>query len=228
MGHRVVLTGATGMVGKGVLLECIDSDAIEQILLVSRSPAGISHPKVKEVLVKDFFDLSGIEEDLKNHDACFFCLGITSIGQSEEAYSRITYDLTMNFAQTFLEQNKESVFCYVSGVGTDSSEKGRSMWARVKGRTENSLLSMPFKAAYMFRPGYIQPLRGITSKTQWYAAVYALFKPIYIILKQFPGAATNTTHMGLAMIRVLDGQYKKCIFENKDINVLANSLITDK
>jgi nucleoside-diphosphate-sugar epimerase len=223
MGYNIVLTGATGMVGKGVLLECIDSDMIETVLLVNRSMVGIQHPKVKEVLINNFFDLSEIETELENHDACFFCLGITSIGQSEEAYSSITYDLTLHFAKTFLKQNKESIFCYVSGTGTDSSEKGRSMWARVKGRTENALLNMPFKAAYMFRPGYIQPLRGITSKTQWYAAVYALFKPVYLILKQFPGAATNTTNMGLAMINILDGKHKKHILENKDINELSKS-----
>jgi nucleoside-diphosphate-sugar epimerase len=221
MGYKVIITGTTGMVGKGVLLECIDADNIEQILLVNRKSANIFHPKVKEVLVNDFFDLSGIKEELKNHNACFFCLGITSIGQSEEDYTKITYDLTLNFANSFIEFNKQSVFCYVSGTGTDSSEKGRSMWARVKGRTENSLLKMPFKAAYMFRPGYIQPLRGIKSKTQWYTAIYAVFKPIYTALKHFPSTATNTTNMGLAMINTADGKYKKTILENIDINELA-------
>jgi nucleoside-diphosphate-sugar epimerase len=221
MGYKVIITGTTGMVGKGVLLECIDADNIEQILLVNRKSANIFHPKVKEVLVNDFFDLSGIKEELKNHNACFFCLGITSIGQSEEDYTKITYDLTLNFANSFIEFNKQSVFCYVSGTGTDSSEKGRSMWARVKGRTENSLLKMPFKAAYMFRPGYIQPLRGIKSKTQWYTAIYAVFKPIYTALKHFPSTATNTTNMGLAMINTADGKYKKTILDNIDINELA-------
>lgn len=222
MGHKVIITGTTGMVGKGVLLECIDADQIEQILVVNRSPLGIQHPKVIEVLVDDFFDLSKIKESFKNHDACFFCLGITSLGQSAEEYAKITYDLTLKFAQTFIEQNPNSVFCYVSGTGTDSSEKGRTMWARVKGKTENALLQMPFKSAYMFRPGYIQPLRGIKSKTQWYAALYAVFKPIYHILKHFPNTATNTTNMGKAMINILDQQYHKIILENKDINELAN------
>ncbi len=221
MASKVIITGTTGMVGKGVLLECIDHHSVEQILLVNRSSAGIEHPKVKEVLVKDFFDLSTIKKDLKGYDACFFCLGITSIGQSEESYAKITYDLTLNFAKAFIDENKDSVFCYVSGTGTDSSEKSSTMWARVKGKTENDLLSMGFKGAYMFRPGYIQPLRGIKSKTQWYQALYNVFWPIYLILKHFPSTATNTTNMGLAMINTADGKYKKTLLENKEINELA-------
>ena len=221
MGYKVLITGTTGMVGKGVLLECLDHRSIEHVLVVNRRPLGLKHAKLREVLVKDFFDLSHILEKLKGIDACFFCLGVTSLGQSETAYTRITYELTLYFAQAFLDQNPESVFCYVSGTGTDSSEKGRSMWARVKGKTENELLAMPFKKAYMFRPGYIQPLRGIKSKTSWYAALYMVFKPIYLILKHFPSTATNTTNMGLAMINSLKGHYSKTILENKDINELA-------
>ncbi len=221
MGYNVVITGTTGMVGKGVLLECMDHPSINNIMIVNRNPLNITHPKVREVLVKDFFDLSGISDELKGFDACFFCLGITSVGQSEEDYSRITYDLTLNFAEAFIDQNDKSIFCYVSGTGTDSSEKGRTMWARVKGKTENRLLEMPFKKAYMFRPGYIQPLRGIKSKTQWYAALYLVFKPIYLILKHFPSTATNTTNMGLAMINSLKGTYPKTILENKNINELS-------
>lgn len=221
MGYKVVITGTTGMVGKGVLLECIDHPSIDRILIVNRNTLGMDHPKVKEVLVKDFFDLSDISAELKGYDACFFCLGITSLGQSEASYSKTTYDLTLNFAKTFIDQNEKKTFCYVSGTGTDSSEKGRTMWARIKGKTENSLLEMPFKKAYMFRPGYIQPLRDIKSKTQWYAALYLVFKPIYLILKHFPSTATNTTNMGLAMINSLDGKYSKSILENKDINELS-------
>jgi len=221
MAYKVIITGTTGMVGQGVLLECIDHQSIEQILLVNRSSAGIEHPKVKEVLVNDFFDLSAIKEDLRGYDACFFCLGITSIGQSEENYSKITYDLTLNFANAFIEKNKESIFCYVSGTGTDSSEKGRTMWARVKGKTENDLLALGFKGAYMFRPGYIQPLRGIKSKTNWYQALYNVFWPIYMVLKHFPSTATNTTNMGLAMINTLDRKCSETILENKEINQLS-------
>lgn len=221
MGYKVVITGTTGMVGKGVLLECMDHPLIDSILIVNRHSLGIEHPKVKEVLVQDFFDLSEISDDLKGFDACFFCLGITSIGQSEPSYAKITYDLTIHFATSFIDQNPQSIFCYVSGTGTDSTEKGRTMWARIKGRTENKLLAMPFKKAYMFRPGYIQPLKGIKSKTQWYAALYMMFKPIYHLLKHFPSTATNTSNMGLAMINTLDGKYSKSILENKDINELS-------
>ena len=221
MGYKIILTGATGMVGKGVLLECMDAPEIEQVLLVSRRTAGINHPKVREILVQDFFDLSAIEEDFKGYDACFFCLGITSIGETEASYRRITYDLSLNFARSFIKYNEKSIFCYVSGTGTDSSEKGKIMWARIKGKTENELLKMPFKKAYMFRPGYIQPLKGIKSKTKWVQAMYTLFWPVYSILKHFPGTATNTTNMGLAMINSLTADYPKQVLGNKEINKLA-------
>ena len=221
MGYKVVITGTTGMVGKGVLLECMDHPSIENILILNRSSLGISHPKVRELLIDDFFDLSTISGELTGFDACFFCLGITSLGQSEASYTKTTYDLTLNFADAFIDQNEKSIFCYVSGTGTDTSEKGRVMWARVKGKTENALLRMPFKAAYMFRPGYIQPMKGIKSKTKWVQRMYNLFRPVYSILKHFPGAATNTSHMGLAMINTLDGAYRKQVLGNKEINELA-------
>ena len=183
---KVVITGTSGMVGKGVLLECLDSEFVKQILIINRRSIGIDHPKLKEVLIDDFFHLEEIKSDLTGYDACFFCLGTSAIGKSEEEYTKITYDLTINFAQTFLEQNAQSSFIYVSGTGTDSTEQGRAMWARVKGKTENKLLTMSFKSAFMFRPGYIQPLRGVKSRTNWATIFYAVFSPVYLVLKHFP------------------------------------------
>lgn len=219
---KVIITGTSGMVGKGVLLECLDSEFIEHILIINRRSIGLDHPKLKELLVSDFFNLDDIKPEFGGFDACFFCLGTSSIGKSEKEYAKITYDLTINFAETFLRQNKDSNFCYVSGAGTDSTEKGRFMWARVKGRTENKLLSMSFKSAFMFRPGYIQPLRGIKSSTNWYSIIfYAVFSPVYLVLKHFPSTATNTVNMGKAMIRVMLGAPDINILENKQINLLA-------
>ena len=223
MGIRVVITGSSGMVGKGVLLECLDSAKVEAVLVVNRSSIHLEHPKLKEILVEDFFDLEGIKNDLSGYDTCFFCLGTSSAGKSEASYTKITYDLTMYFAQAFLEQNKESVFCYVSGTGTDSSEKGRMMWARVKGKTENALFKLSFRAAYMFRPGYIQPFRGIKSKTRLFNVIYFIFGPLYGILKHFPRAATNTINLGKAMINVADGGVGTNILGNREINQLSIS-----
>lgn len=219
---KVVITGSSGMVGQGVLLECLESPAVTEILLINRKPVGNEHPKVKEVLVQDFFELEGIRPALKGYDACFFCIGVSAVGMKEDAYSKITYDLTLHFAKTFIEENDDSVFCYVSGAGTDSTEQGRIMWARVKGMTENALLQMPFKAAYMFRPGYIQPLKGVKSRTNWYAFLYKFFSPIYSILKRFPSTATNTVNVGKAMIRVASMGCPDRILGNEDINVLAD------
>lgn len=222
MPYSVIITGTTGMVGKGVLLECIDAKDIEKILLINRSSVGIKHAKIKELLVNDFFNLDQVKEEMTGFHACFFCLGISSIGQREENYAKITHDLTLNFARQFKEKSPKSIFCYVSGAGTDSSEKGRSMWARVKGKTENDLFKLGFNKAYMFRPGYIQPLRGIKSKTGWYQAIYNVFSPIYLILKHFPSTATNTINIGLSMIKTLPGNYPNIILNNKEINQLSN------
>lgn len=223
MSYKVVITGASGMVGQGVLLECLDSPKIEGVLMVNRRQVDLSHPKLKEVLLADFAEVSSIAKDLEGYDACFFCAGVSAVGMSEEAYTHVTFGITTQFASVFLAQNADSVFCYVSGAGTDSSEKGRSMWARVKGRTENALLAMPFKAAYMFRPGYIQPMRGVKTRTQWYAVAYAIFKPIYALLRYFPSAATNSVHVGKAMIRVLDQGAPEQILGNKQINAIATA-----
>ena len=177
---KVLILGSTGMVGKGVLLECLEDSDIKNILVLNRQSCNISHNKLKEIIHENFFDFSTIKEQLKGFNACFFCLGVSAAGLDEKKYSKITYDLTLGFAQIMLELNPNSIFCYVSGAGTDSSEKGRIMWARIKGKTENALLALPFKESYMFRPGYIQPLKGVKSKTGAYNVFYSIFKPFYI------------------------------------------------
>lgn len=164
---RVIITGTTGMVGKGVLLECLEHPKINEVLIINRRSSGVNHPKLKEIIHKDFFDLSLIEHELKNCDACFFCLGTSAVGKSEKEYTRITYELTKHWSDTLYKLNPNMVFNYVSGTGTDSSEKGNAMWARVKGKTENYILSKGFKAAYMFRPGIILPEKDVKSSTNW-------------------------------------------------------------
>jgi uncharacterized protein YbjT (DUF2867 family) len=221
---KVVITGATGMVGKGVLLECLDSENIDSVLLINRRSIDIKHKKLKEIVHQDFYDLSSIEDQLKGYDACFFCLGISAYRMSEEDYSKITYDLTLHFANTLLNLNPEMTFCYVSGQGTDSTEKSRMMWANVKGKTENALLRLPFKKAYMFRPGFIQPMRGIKSSTKMYNTMYTLIKPLMPVLKLlFPKSITNTDRVGKAMINSVTIGYDKTHLDNQDINKLAES-----
>ncbi len=218
-----MITGSTGMVGKGVLLECLKHPAVEKVLVVNRETVNIQHDKLQEIIIPDFFNLGAVKEQFVGYDACFFCAGTTAVGKSEELYTKITYDLTIHFAKAFIEQNPGNTFCYVSGAGTDASEKGRVMWARVKGKTENALLNMGFKTAYMFRPGYIQPLKGIRSKTKVYDILYKIFWPIYGILKHFPSAATNTTNMGKAMINASIKGYDKNTLGNKEINQIAKA-----
>ena len=215
MGIRVIITGATGMVGKGVLLECLEHTGVSEVLLVNRQPIGMQHPKLKELIHKDFYDLRAIKEQLQGYDACFFCLGVSAIGMSEEQYTRVTYDLTMHFAETVVHPGM--TFIYVSGTGTDSTEQGRSMWARVKGRTENALLKMRFKASYMFRPCIILPMKGIKSKTGWYNAAYVVLRPFFPLMRK-SAMVTDTVRVGKAMIEVaLHGSDKKHL-ENRDIN----------
>ena len=221
MKYNVVITGSTGMVGKGVLLECLDHKWVEKVLVVSRSSINLTHPKLRELLVSDFMDLKNIEDDLKGYDACFFSLGVSSIGISKGDYEKITYELTIHFAKTFLDKNKDSIFTYVTGAGTDSTEKGKVHWARVKGKTENRILDMPFRVAYMFRPGYIHPYLGVGSKTIWVSLLYGIFGILYQILKFFPRTATNSINMGRAMIYCLNGDYKEKILNNKEINEVA-------
>ncbi|MEZ4827948.1 MAG: NAD(P)H-binding protein [Bacteroidia bacterium] len=219
---KVVITGATGMIGKGVLLECLEDAGIEAVLLVNRNPIGMTHAKLKEVLLKDFLNPDTISNELRGYDAAFFCLGVSAGGMKEEDYHRITYDYTLNFARVFLRQNPGSQFVYVSGTGTDSSEKGRMMWARVKGRTENDLLKMPFKKAFMFRPGAIRPLRGIKSRTPLYQRIYTIMNPLWPVLEWMMGDnLTDTTRIARAMIHAVTLGSDKTHLENKEINQLA-------
>jgi len=207
------------MVGQGVLRECLLDDEVEGILTVGRSATGQQHAKLQEVMHQDFWDFSAIEDKLSGYDACFFCLGVSSTGMSEQKYERMTYGITMAAAQTLVKRNPDMTFIYVSGAGTDSSERGRSMWARVKGRTENALLKLPFKAAYMFRPGYIQPLHGIKSKNKMINAFYAVLGPMYPVWKAIlPKYVTTTEQLGRAMIKVARQGAAKHVLENEDIN----------
>jgi len=219
---KVIIFGATGMVGQGVLLECLDDPSITSVLAVGRRPRGRTHPKLREIVHRDFLDYSTIEGALRGYDACFFCLGVSAAGMSEQEYHRLTFAVTLRAAETLARLNPAMTFCYVSGAGTDSSERGRSMWARVKGKTENHLMRLPFKATYMFRPGYIQPMRGVTSGTRLYRVVYAVLGPLYPVLKTlFPSAVTTTERVGRAMIAVARHGYARRLLENRDINALA-------
>lgn len=206
------------MVGKGVLLECIDDPRVESILLVNRNPIDTLHPKVSEIIVKDFFNLDEVRESLKGYDACFFSLGMTAVGMKEDEYSRIMHDLPVAFARQLHGLNPDITFCFVSGAGTDSTEKGSGMWARVKGRAENSLLKMGFKNVFMFRPGLIRPMRGITSRTRWYNIFYTVTRPLSFLLKRLPKYVTDTATLGRAMINVAIDGYPKAILESIDIN----------
>lgn len=218
---RVILFGATGMVGQGVLRECLLDPGVESVLAIGRSPTGQRHAKLREILHGNFFDFSSIESQLTGYDACFFCLGVSSIGMSEERYRRLTYDITLAAATTLAKLNRGMVFTYVSGRSTDSTEQGRLMWARVKGKTENDLLKLPFKAAYMFRPAGIQPLHGIRSKTPWVQALYVGAGPMLSLLNRLaPQYMTTTEQVGRAMIKVARDGYRKPVLESDDINRL--------
>jgi uncharacterized protein YbjT (DUF2867 family) len=215
---RAIITGATGMVGEGVMHECLQHPDVEQVLIVNRKPYGSNHPKLKELIVPNFFNLAEAEGQLGGYDACFFCAGVTSVGKNEEEYRRLTYDLTLNFANTVVKQNPEMVFCYISGSGTDSTEKGRSMWARVKGKTENDLLKLPFKKVYNFRPGFMKATLGLKNVLSLYKYIGWLF-PILQLLS--PNLASTLGEVGLAMINAVLKGYPASIIEVKDIKVLA-------
>ncbi len=219
---KVIIFGSTGMVGKGVLYECIDSENVESILLINRSSLGIENTKVKEILHDDFTDFTSLETELKGYDACYFSLGVSAAGMKEEKYKKITYDFTLAAAKTLRKLNDNMTFIYVSGVGTDSTEKGRSMWARVKGKTENDIVKLGFKQAYLYRPGYIQPMKGIKSKTKLYNALYVFSKPLYPLLKLLiPNQITTTEKLGKSMINITLKPYSNKIISNRDINTIA-------
>jgi uncharacterized protein YbjT (DUF2867 family) len=216
---RVILFGATGMVGQGVLRECLLDAEVESVLSIVRAPSAQRHPKLREIVREDVSDLAAIEDDLANCDACFFCLGVSSVGMTEPDYRRVTYDLTMSVAQTLSDRNPAMTFVYVSGTGTDSSERGRAMWARVKGETENAVLRLPFRAAYMFRPGFIRPMHGAAPKTKWLKFLYVVIGPLYPVLRALaPQYVTTTECMGRAMIQVARRGAPQRILESRDIN----------
>jgi len=218
---KVILFGATGMVGQGVLRECLLDPDVEHVLSVGRSVTGQRNIKLEELRHDNFLDFSAIESRLSGYDACFFCLGVTSVGLTEERYRHLTYDITMAAATTLAKLNPQMVFVYVTGRGTDSTERGSVMWARIKGKTENDLLKPPFKAAYMFRPAGIQPLHGIRSKTAWYQAAYVVAAPLLTFLNRVaPNYMTTTEQVGRAMLAVARRGYPKPLLESEDINRL--------
>ena len=218
---KVVLFGASGMVGAGVLLECLEDPRVHSVVVIGRRSCGISHPKVREVLRQDFFDYRDLEAEFTGVDACFFCLGVSAAGMKEGDYRRVTYDMTVSAAEALARLNAGLTFCYVSGEGTDSTERGRFMWARVKGETENRLLSMPIRS-YAFRPGFIQPLKGVRSRTSLYQALYTMLGPAIPLLRRvFPAHMTTTENVGRAMIQVAAVGSAKRILENPDIDALA-------
>jgi uncharacterized protein YbjT (DUF2867 family) len=218
---RVILTGATGMVGQGVLRECLLDPGVTDVLSIARSSIRHQNPKLRELILPDIANLTGNEPELSGYDACFFCAGVSSVGMSEEKYTHLTFDLTLSFARTLAPLNPQMTFVYVSGASTDSTEKGRTMWARVKGRTENALLRLPFKAAYMFRPGFIQPLHGIRSKTPLYQFIYDLTAPVTRLLKdRLTKYITTTEQIGRAILAVARNGYPKTILDPEDINRL--------
>jgi uncharacterized protein YbjT (DUF2867 family) len=219
---KIILFGATGMVGQGALRECLLDPAVEKVLAVGRRATGQRHDKLREIVHEDFLDFSAIEDELAGYDACLYCLGVSSAGMSEPDYHRVTYDVTMAAASALARRNPALTLVYVSGAHTDSTERGRVMWARVKGKTENALLRMPFPAAYMFRPGYIQPLHGIVSRTKLLRVLYALVGPLYPLWKAlFPDYVTTTEQLGRAMIQVARHGAARRVLENRDINALG-------
>ncbi|MFZ1081481.1 MAG: epimerase [Candidatus Kryptoniota bacterium] len=217
---RAIIFGATGMVGEGVLHECLKHHEVESVLVISRRPCNVEHPKLKELIHDNFFDYSKVEDQLKGYNACFFSLGVSSIGMREKDYTRVTYDLTIQAANTLSRLNPDMTFCYVSGEGTDSTERGRLMWARVKGKTENDLMKLPFKASYMFRPGFIKPIKGLKNAYGVSKALGLFYPALKFLLSKH---VCTLEDLGTAMIKVTMNGYHKNILENKDIAQLRRN-----
>lgn len=217
-GLKVLITGASGMVGEGVLTECLSHPAVAEIVVLTRKTTGIDHPKLKEIIRNDFFNLFSIRDQLTNFDACYFCLGISSVGISPDQYYRTTYTLTMHVAELLAQASPQAVFCYVSGAGTDSSEQGRIRWARVKGQTENHLMKLPFKAVYAFRPGFMKPSPGAKNVK----SIYTYINWFYPIGRRlFPNGYCTLRELGLSMINITLHGYGKKVIEGRDIIALA-------
>ncbi len=216
---KAIVTGSTGMVGEGVLHECLLSPEVESVLVINRSPCGIVHPKLKEVILKDFFNFDAIANDVVGYNACFFCLGVSSVGMSKEDYYKMTYTLTLGIAKVLSRVNPDMTFCYISGASTDSTEKGRLNWARVKGKTENDLMKLPFKQVYAFRPAYIHPTPGLKRTLSAYKYIMWLY-PIGKVL--FPGSVSTLAEIGQAMIHTVTQGYEKKVLEVKDIVTVAH------
>lgn len=218
---KVIITGTTGMVGEGVLHVCLQHPHVEKILIVNRRASGIIHPKLTEIIHPNFYDLSSIENEMSGYDACFFCLGVSSVGMNKEDYYKVTYTLTMNFAETLCKVNKEIVFCYVSGAGTDSTERGRSNWARVKGKTENDLAKLSFRKMYAYRPAFIKPIPGLFKTHSFYKYInwlYPLGKTIY------PEGFNTLEEIAISMINIVNSGYDKKIITGKDISALSSEI----
>lgn len=220
--HRILLFGATGMVGQGVLRECLAAPDVERVTTVGRAATGVTHPKLTEVVRADLFDLAPVEAELTGFGACFFCLGVSAAGMSEAEYTRLTYDLTLAVAGTLARRNPAMTFVYVSGLRTDETEKGSVMWARVKGRTENALARLPFRAVYLFRPGVIQPVHGARSRTPSYRVLYAVMGPLLPLARRlFPGKVATTETIGRAMLAVVRRGAPKAVLGSEEIEALA-------
>ena len=219
---KVVIFGATGMVGQGVLRECLLDPEVELVETVGRAATGVQNAKLREIVREDLFDYQSIEPQLTGFDACFWCLGVSSTGMNEADYERVTYTMTMAAAESLARLNSQMTFVYVSGVGTDSTENGRIMWARIKGKTENALMRLPFRAVYLFRPGFIQPLHGIESRTPAYRKFYKFAKPLMpLACWAFPSRILTTEEIGRAMLAVVRKAPSRRILESADIKVVS-------